>query len=178
MKRSLIMTTAAAITGLALAVTGCANGNSDGKSDGKKDAAGSDKGSGGGSSSGSSSASGSGADADRAVKLRQCLREHGVDAPDPEPGQDPRGMTLGGGADPQKMQEAMKTCGMGGPGSGKEPTQEEKDKELKWVRCMRENGIQLKDPEYNGGMKSAIEIPAGQEKTFEDAQKKCEAARS
>lgn len=178
MKRSLIMTTAAAITGLALAVTGCANGSSDGK----KDAAGSGKDGGSGSSSesssGSSSVSGSGADADRAVKMRQCLREHGVDAPDPEPGQDPRGMTLGGGADPQKMQEAMKECGMGGPGSGKEPTQEEKDKELKWVRCMRENGIQLKDPEYNGGMKSAIEIPAGQEKTFEDAQKKCEAARS
>ncbi|OEJ32411.1 hypothetical protein [Streptomyces subrutilus] len=168
MKRSLIMTTAAAVTGLALAVTGCAGG-SDGSDGGKKDSV-----SGGGSGSGS----GSGTDADNAVKMRQCLREHGIDAPDPEPGQDPRGMTVGGGVDPEKMQEAMKACGMGGPGSGKEPTQEEKDKELKWIRCMRDNGIQLKDPEYSGGARTGIEIPQGQEKAFEDAQKKCEAARS
>ncbi|MEU9253900.1 hypothetical protein AB0D66_18840 [Streptomyces sp. NPDC048270] len=163
MKRSLIMTTAAAITGLALAVTGCAGGSDGGTKD---------------SSSGGGSGSGSGTDADNAVKMRQCLREHGIDAPDPKPGQDPRGMTVGAGADPQKMQEAMKACGMAGPGSGKEPTQEEKDKELKWIRCMRDNGIQLKDPEYNGGARTGIEIPQGQEKAFEDAQKKCEAARS
>ncbi|MGR4884638.1 hypothetical protein ACIPUC_35240 [Streptomyces sp. LARHCF249] len=163
MKRSLIMTTAAAVTGLALAVTGCANGPTGGKQD---------------SASGGGSGSGSGTDADNAVKMRQCLREHGIDAPDPKPGQDPRGMTVGGGADPEKMQEAMKACGMGGPGSGKEPTQEEKDKELAWIRCMRENGVQLKDPEYSGGMRTGIEVPQGQEKAFEDARKKCEAARS
>lgn len=116
--------------------------------------------------------------ADNAVKMRQCLRENGIDVPDPEPGQDPRGMTIGGDADPQKMQEAMKKCGMStGTGAGKEPTQEEKDKELEWIRCMRENGVALKDPEYNGGMKSATEIPKGQEKAFEEAVKKCETAR-
>ncbi|MFJ6780807.1 hypothetical protein [Streptomyces yangpuensis] len=166
MKRSLIMSTAAVVTGLTLFATACANDTSEGK----------DSSASGGPGSGSGSG-GAGADADRAVKMRQCLREHGIDIPDPEPGQDPRGMTLGGGADPQKMQEAMKACGMQGPGSGKEPTQEEKDKELAWVRCMRENGIALKDPEYNGAARSAVEIPKGQEKAFEEAQKKCEAAR-
>lgn len=164
MKRSLIMTTAAVVTGLTLFATACTNDASE--AGGKKDASG-----------GSGSTGGAGAEADNAVKMRQCLREHGIDVPDPAPGQDPRGMTVGGGVDPQKMQEAMKACGMGGPGSGKEPTQEEKDKELKWIQCMRENGIALKDPEYNGGAKSAIEIPKGQEKAFEEAQKKCEAAR-
>ncbi|WP_285545962.1 hypothetical protein [Streptomyces lavendulae] len=161
MKRSLTMTTAAALTGLALFVTACTNS---GTPDGGKE------------SSASGGASGGGADADSAVKMRQCLREHGIDAPDPEPGQDPRGMTVGGGADPQKMQEAMKACGMKGPGSGEGPTQEQKDKELRWIRCMRENGVDLKDPEYSGGVKSATEIPKGQEKAFEEAQKKCEAA--
>ncbi|MFD7263633.1 hypothetical protein [Streptomyces sp. NPDC059874] len=162
MKRSLIMTTAAVVTGLTLFATACANDGSGGKKD---------------SGTNSGSNSGAGAEADNAVKMRQCLREHGIDAPDPAPGQDPRAMTVGGGADPQKMQEAMKACGMGGPGSGKEPTQEEKDKELKWIRCMRENGVALKDPEYNGGARTGIEIPQGQEKAFEDAQKKCEGAR-
>ncbi|MGW0395784.1 hypothetical protein ACWDYJ_33920 [Streptomyces sp. NPDC003042] len=166
MKRSLTMTTAAVLTGLTLFVTACTSG---GSSDGKKD------GSGGGNSS-SNGGSSSGADADKAVKLRQCLREQGIDAPDPAPGQDPRGMTVGGGVDPQKMQEAMKACGAQGPGSNGEPTQEQKDKELRWVQCMRKNGVDLKDPEYNAGMKNAIEIPKGQEKAFEDAQKKCEAA--
>ncbi|MGW2270031.1 hypothetical protein [Streptomyces yangpuensis] len=166
MKRSLIMSTAAVVTGLTLFATACANDTSEGKDSSASSGTGSGSGSGG-----------AGADADRAVKMRQCLREHGIDIPDPEPGQDPRGMTLGGGADPQKMQEAMKACGMQGPGSGKEPTQEEKDKELAWVRCMRENGIALKDPEYNGAARSAVEIPKGQEKAFEEAQKKCEAAR-
>ncbi|UQX02395.1 hypothetical protein [Streptomyces sp. RerS4] len=155
MKRSLTMTTAAALTGLALLVTACTNGAGSGK----------DGGTGGGE----------GNVADNAVKMRKCLREHGIDAPDPAPGQDPRAMTVGGGVDPQKMQEAMKACGMS-TGSGEGPTQEQKDKELLWIRCMRENGVDLKDPEYNGGMKSAVEIPKGQEKAFEEAQKKCEAA--
>ncbi|WP_042801500.1 hypothetical protein [Streptomyces sp. C] len=159
MKRSLTMTTAAALTGLALFVTACTNsGTADGGGGGKD-------GKGGG-----------GSDADNAVKTRQCLREHGIDAPDPGPGQNPNGMTVGGGADPQKMEEAMKACGMRTPGSGEGPTQEQKDKELRWVRCMRENGVYLKDPEYSGGMKSGIEVPKGQEKAFEEAQKKCEAA--
>ncbi|MGW6867180.1 hypothetical protein ACWGHM_24570 [Streptomyces sp. NPDC054904] len=171
MKRSLTMTTAAALTGLTLFVTACTNGGTSGGSDGKDgDGKGSSASGGGGKTNG-------GADADAAVKMRQCLREHGMDAPDPEPGQNPNGMTVGGGADPQKMEEAMKACGMSGPGAGKEPTQEEKDKELRWVQCMRKNGVDLKDPEYmSGGMKTGIEIPKGQEKAFEEAQKKCEAA--
>ncbi|MCY0916862.1 hypothetical protein OS965_01555 [Streptomyces sp. H27-G5] len=171
-QRSMTLGTAAVLTGLTLFVTACTGGTgaSDGSdgSDGKKDGAAGGTEAGGGGDSGKI--------ADDALKMRKCLREHGIDAPDPEPGQDPRGMTLGGGADPEKMQKAMEACGMKGPGSGAGPTQEEKDKELKWVRCMRENGVNLKDPEYTGGMKSATEIPKGQEKAFEEAQKKCEAA--
>ncbi|MET9610823.1 hypothetical protein ABZZ17_38035 [Streptomyces sp. NPDC006512] len=167
MKRSLTMTTAAVLTGLTLFVTACTNSGASDGSDGKKD----------GATGGSASGGGNGgADADAAVKMRQCLREHGIDAPDPKPGQNPNGMTVGGGADPQKMEEAMKACGMRTPGSGEEPTQEQKDKELRWVQCMRKNGVDLKDPEYHGGMKSGIEVPQGQEKAFEEAQKKCEAA--
>lgn len=105
MKRSLIMTTAAVVTGLTLFATACANDSPTGKKD--------SSGGGGGSSE---------TVADNAVKMRQCLREHGIDVPDPEPGQDPRGMTLGGDADPQKMQEAMKACRMStGSGAARSP---------------------------------------------------------
>ncbi|MFJ1863910.1 hypothetical protein ACIOD1_04700 [Streptomyces sp. NPDC088097] len=169
MNRSLTMTTATVLTGLALFVTACTNSGSSDK-DGESGTSSASGGSGG------TGGSGGGADADNGVKTRACLREHGVDAPEPKPGENPNGMTLGGGADPQKMQEAMKACGMQVPGSGEGPTQEQKDKELAWVQCMRKNGVDLKDPEYSGGMKSGIEVPKGQEKAFEEAQKKCEAA--
>ncbi|QES48762.1 hypothetical protein DEJ50_13970 [Streptomyces venezuelae] len=168
MKRSLTMTTAAALTGLTLFVTACTGGGGENKGD-KKDSA-------GGSSAGQNAGTDSGKVADDALKVRQCLRKQGIDVPDPEPGQDPRGLTLGSGADPQKMQKAMEACGMQGPGSGKGPTQEQKDKELKWVQCMRKNGVNLPDPTYQGSARSAIEIPKGQEKAFEEAQKKCETA--
>ncbi|MFG2879547.1 hypothetical protein ACGFYU_31830 [Streptomyces sp. NPDC048337] len=162
MKRSLIMTTAAAFTGLALAVTGCSAGNGSG----------SDKGSSGGGGNGPSAQQ-----IDDALKLRKCLRENGIDAPDPAPGQDPRGLALGGDVDQGKLQEAMKTCGAQGPGGGNGITQEQKDLALKQAQCMRANGVNVKDPEFRDNGMTPMEVPKGQEKAFEEAMKKCEAAR-
>ncbi|MFJ7156277.1 hypothetical protein ACIQUQ_15180 [Streptomyces sp. NPDC101118] len=169
------MTAAAVLTGLALLVTACTNSSSSGGSD----SAGSGSSSGSGSGSGSGSSAGGGADADAALKLRQCLRKQGLDVPDPKPGEDPRGMTLGGGsnADPQKFQKALEACGSGPKGGAGGPTQKEKDDQLKWVRCMRDNGIDLPDPSYEGGMTKATEIPKGQEEAFKKAMEKCNAGR-
>ncbi|MDJ0381436.1 hypothetical protein [Streptomyces sp. G-G2] len=173
MNRSLTMTTAAVFTGLALFATACSTTG-----------AGSDKkeGSANSSANGSGAGGGGGGDkqkiADDALKMRQCLRGEGIDAPDPKPGEDPRGMTVGGGADQEKLQKAMEKCGMKGPGSGGgAPSQEDADKELAWIQCMRKNGVDLKDPEPAvNGMKKATEIPKGQEKAFQDALPKCNAA--
>ncbi|MCX4526404.1 MULTISPECIES: hypothetical protein [unclassified Streptomyces] len=172
MNRSMTMTMAAALTGLTLFVTACTGGgSSDGKKDGKDDGKTSNASSGTGKGSGTS-----GADADKALKTRKCLREHGIDAPDPEPGQDPRGMTLGSGSeDPEALKKAFEACGMQAPGSG-EMSQADKDKALKWAKCMRDNGVNIPDPTFNGSAMSATQIPEGQEKAFEEAQKKCEAA--
>jgi hypothetical protein len=176
---SLTMTTAAVLTGLALLVTACTNSADGSGGSGGSGSAGS-AGSGEGSGSGSGSGTTSGADADAALKLRQCLRKQGLDVPDPEPGQDPRGMTLGGGAnnDPQKFQKALEACGSGPKGGAAGPTQEEKDSQLRWVRCMRDNGLNLPDPSFEGGMMKATEIPEGQEEAFKKAAEKCNAAGS
>ncbi|WP_051833592.1 hypothetical protein [Streptomyces katrae] len=165
------MTTAAALTGLTLFVTACTGGvGSDGK-DGKKEDSTENN-----ASSGGGSGTASGADADKALKTRKCLREHGMDAPDPEPGQDPRGMTLGSGSeDPEALKKAFDACGLQAPGTG-QMSQEQKDKALKWAKCMRDNGVNIPDPEFNGSAMSATQIPEGQEKAFEQAQKKCDAA--
>ncbi|MFD4132290.1 hypothetical protein [Streptomyces goshikiensis] len=170
------MTMAAALTGLTLFVTACTGGT--GSSDGKKDDTASQRNASGGSGTTGKGGAGTttGADADKALKTRKCLREHGIDAPDPEPGQDPRGMTLGSGSeDPEALKKAFDACGLQAPGSG-EISQADKDKALKWAKCMRDNGVNIPDPTFNGGAMSATQIPEGQEKAFEQAQKKCETA--
>ncbi|MFE2287819.1 hypothetical protein ACFXDJ_27095 [Streptomyces sp. NPDC059443] len=173
MKRSTTMTTAALLTGLTLFVTACTGGvgGSDGKKDEKKDSSNSagSNGSGGGNS---------GADADNALKMRKCLRDNGVDAPDPKPGEDPRGMTLGAGADQEVLKKAMDKCGMKGPGSGGEVSQADKDAALKSAKCMRDHGFDVPDPEFNGSMRSATSIPEGVDKDkFMDQLNKCSAGQ-
>ncbi|MET3985416.1 hypothetical protein [Streptomyces sp. PvR034] len=166
MKQSTTMTTAALLTGMALFVTACAGGvgGSDGKKDDKKESSNSASGGGGNS----------GADADKALKTRKCLRDNGIDAPDPKPGEDPRGMTLGaGGGDPEAMKKAFEKCGIQPPGSG-QISQADKDKALKTAKCMRDHGFDMKDPEFNGGAMSANAIPDGVDKdAFMAQMNKC-----
>jgi hypothetical protein len=165
MTMTMTMTAAAVVTGLALLVTACTGtGAGAGSPDGKK------------SGTPQANAGTTGQDGDRALKVRKCLREHGIDAPDPQPGQDPRGMTLGTGSeDPETLRKAFEACGMQAPGTGEMP-QQEKDKALKWARCMRDNGVNVPDPEFKGNAMSSTKIPEGQEQAFEEAQKKCQVA--
>ncbi|MFE4262524.1 hypothetical protein [Streptomyces sp. NPDC056883] len=164
MKRSTTMTAAALLTGLTLFVTACTGG-----------AGGSDKKEDGSSQSGGSGGSGGGADADNALKLRKCLRDNGVDAPDPKPGEDPRGMTVGAGADQEALKKAMEKCGMSAPGGGGgEISQAEKDKALAQAKCMREHGFDMPDPEFNGNARTGFSLPEGADKDkFMDQLNKC-----
>ncbi|MER7342568.1 hypothetical protein ABT403_32700 [Streptomyces sp. NPDC000075] len=166
---TMTMTAAGVVTGLALLVTACTGTGSSG---GGKDATGQNA----GASGKGDGKAGAGQDADKALRVRKCLREHGIDAPDPQPGQDPRGMTLGtGGEDPEALKKAFEACGMQAPGTGEMP-QADKDKALKWAKCMRDNGVNVPDPEFKGNAMSSTKIPEGQEQAFEEAQKKCQAA--
>ncbi|MFF3215372.1 hypothetical protein ACFYYB_32610 [Streptomyces sp. NPDC002886] len=163
MKRSTTMTAAALLTGLTLFVTACGGGT--GGSDKKED---------GSSQSGGAGGSGGAADADNALKLRKCLRDNGVDAPDPKPGEDPRGMTVGAGADQEALKKAMEKCGMSAPGGGGEIPQAEKDKALAQAKCMRDHGFDMPDPEFNGNSRTGFSIPDGVDKDkFMDQLNKC-----
>jgi len=52
---------------------------------------------------------------DKMRKTAQCMREHGVNMPDPDPNNP--GVTIGGpDQDPAKFEKAMKECGLGGAG--------------------------------------------------------------
>jgi hypothetical protein len=98
---------------------------------------------------------------DAAVAYARCMRENGVDMPDPvvTEGTD-GGMTIdqeGGtpvskeqmGAADQKCHHIMANARPGGPGA--ELSAEDLDKMLKFAQCMRAHGVDMPDPDPNGG---------------------------
>ncbi|MBN6056867.1 hypothetical protein JYK22_33375, partial [Nonomuraea sp. RK-328] len=86
------------------------------------------------------------------LKFAQCMREHGVEMDDPEPGGGIRIKSKKG--DEAKMQEAQKACGHFmeaaiGDAKGKMDPKA-RDNALKFAQCMREHGIDMKDPSSDG----------------------------
>ncbi|MBO2445770.1 hypothetical protein J4573_01580 [Actinomadura barringtoniae] len=165
--------TAAACGMAAVALLGAAcNGSGSGSGDGDKKGSGS-----------SNAASGNGSSMDQGLKLAKCMREHGVNMPDPKAGEDSHSISIGGdGSSPEKIQKAMDACRKV-PGTGlssqKELTQAQKDKMIKFAQCMRQNGVNMPDPKFSsgGGAAPAMRLPdAGPEKDkFDKANKACAA---
>jgi hypothetical protein len=91
---------------------------------------------------------------DAMLKYAQCMREHGVDMPDPEPG---GGISINGeGLSPEQMEAAQTACqkwmDMAEPADGgRELTEEEKQSFLEMAACMRERGYNFPDPVFDGG---------------------------
>jgi hypothetical protein len=157
-------------------------------------------GSSGASSDGVASAGGAatktGADDDKktdpekaGLDFARCMREHGVDMPDPKA--DAGGMVMiGPGGDPNVARssepepgfaEANKACehhlgGLIGEGPGQMDA-EAQDKALKFARCMRENGVDMPDPDFSGGgLRITIGGPGAagpDQETMRKAQEKC-----
>jgi hypothetical protein len=88
-------------------------------------------------------------------EFAKCMREHGIDMPDPEQG--PNGgfsqRIDGRNVDPDKMQAAQEACQdileqAGGFRGELDP--EQLDKLVEFAQCMREHGIDMPDPTTNG----------------------------
>ncbi len=91
-------------------------------------------------------------DSDRQIKFTECMRENGVDMPDPEPGGGVR-FRMGGDMDRNKMQEAMAKCRQYLPNGGEPPKMDAEQIEnmRKMAQCMRENGVpDFPDPDADG----------------------------
>ena len=93
-----------------------------------------------------------------ALAFAECMRDHGVDMPDPQVGSNGEfRVTVNGGRgslDMEQMQAAQEACQdlMPGPmGEPRELTPEEKDAMLGFAQCMRDNGIDMPDPVFEGG---------------------------
>ncbi|MFJ9886104.1 hypothetical protein ACIQRW_09590 [Streptomyces sp. NPDC091287] len=114
---------------------------------------------------------------DQALEHRKCLRDQGLDIPEPKPGQDGVGITIDGGSmNKKEMEKAFKACEDKAVGGGaKELTQAEKDKMVAFARCMRKNGFDMPDPKFDGGaMQAAPALKPKDMKKFEKANKACE----
>jgi hypothetical protein len=155
---------------LAVALAGCAG---DDGGDGIATA-------GGGTASPSATASEAAdlSDDERALKFAQCMREHGVDMPDPEPSSGGGvSIRVGPGADKDKVDAAMEACKQYSPAAGQsgkvDPQTAEKLRRL--ARCMRENGVpNFPDPNADGGIRISSDMGFDpNDPTFKAAQEKC-----
>jgi hypothetical protein len=96
-------------------------------------------------------------DADQGRKFAQCMRDNGVpDFPDPGPdgtfaGGDPESMRAV--LDSDKGRAALDKCRDLAPGGGEgrelDPAQQEQLRQ--WAQCMRDNGVDVPDPDPNSG---------------------------
>jgi hypothetical protein len=119
------------------------------------------------------------------LDFARCMRENGVDMPDPQFDGGKVTMTQRGGpgSDPEKMRTAEKACAKyrdavkppeGAP-SGEQQA-EFKKQALENARCMREHGIDMPDPQFseNGGVRMNLGKGIDPEsQKFKDAQKAC-----
>ncbi|RZQ61843.1 hypothetical protein [Amycolatopsis suaedae] len=114
-------------------------------------------------------------DEDKMREYARCMREHGVDMPDPQPGTNgmQQSIEIKKGEE-EKMRAAGEACRKLLPNGGeiKPPTPEELDKMRREAQCMREQGIDMPDPDPgNPGMRMGID--ASDPKKFEAAAEKC-----
>ncbi|MBX6386429.1 MAG: hypothetical protein IRZ07_26215 [Microbispora sp.] len=152
--------------GLALALAACGTGPAD---DGIASA--------GGAATGTDATASASATVDRQeaqLKFAQCMREHGVDMPDPGPDGRIRITTKKG--EQATTEKAIKACehfmkdAVGDKAGADDP--EVRDRMVKFAQCMREHGIDVPDPAPGQGIQ--LKIKKGQEKALEEAQKACE----
>lgn len=98
-----------------------------------------------------------------ALAWAKCMREHGVDVPDPEMGEGGRltirpGMAPGrrlDDVDSDAFREAMQECGRpfgrsGPPALSDEQREELQETMLEFAKCMREHGVDMPDPDFSG----------------------------
>lgn len=119
-------------------------------------------------------------DEDKMRNYAKCMREHGIDMPDPKTDGDAQGTISIDAGEGRPGEDKMKTaddaCRKLLPNGGeiKPPSPEELDKMRKEAKCMREHGVDFPDPDPGkGGAAIALGDANGDPKKFEEAAKAC-----
>jgi hypothetical protein len=117
---------------------------------------------------------------DDPLKFAQCMREHGVNMPDPDA--NGRVTIRAGKGEQTKVAAAQEACkkympGMGGKGSGPGVSKQDQAKFLRFAQCMRQHGVPMADPDFSGGgVEMRIKDPNGapDQAKADAAQKTCQ----
>ena len=93
----------------------------------------------------------------------KCMREHGIDMPDPQPGQRGIRLTAPEGVTPEEMEKAEGACrkhleDIEAPELTEEQQKEFQEAALAHARCMREHGIDIPDPTFDEDGRAEIRI--------------------
>jgi hypothetical protein len=80
---------------------------------------------------------------DMAVKFTQCLRENGLNVPDPEPGKGPMlKFDKNSGVTKAQVDKAMQACRQYNPQSQGSANPQQQENGRKYAECMRKNGVE------------------------------------
>jgi hypothetical protein len=119
-------------------------------------------------------------------KWADCMRKYGIEVEIKSNGKGGTSTRVGGPGskpmDKNKMDKAQADCKQyepgGGEGNRKPMSKEDQQKFLKFAQCMRDHGIPMEDPKFEGGgAQLGITTKKGQEPAqgkVEAAQKACE----
>jgi hypothetical protein len=124
---------------------------------------------------------------DAMLEFTECMREHGVDMPDPDTGGGGGPVIMrreaGSAADEEAFEEAQEECGSimedafgDRPQRDPEEEAEMQDNALAYAQCMRDHGIDFPDPDFSeGGM--AMRLGDGidpEDPDFIEAEEACQ----
>jgi len=130
---------------------------------------------------------------DAMLEFTDCMRDHGVDMPDPQTAEGGGGIAIkndaSGPGDMEAFEEAQEACGEilddafeERPQMDPEEEAEMRDNMLAFAECMRDHGIDMPDPEFESGG-GAFSVRVGEpgaggidpsDPDFEDAQEACQ----
>ena len=113
------------------------------------------------------------------VDFAQCMREHGIDFPDP--GSDGGPVKFEYRGSPEKMEAAQEACkefsDKARPQLSDEQQAEFKEAALEHARCMRDHGIDFPDPQFPAEGGAQIRLERGKvdpdDPEFKAAQEAC-----
>ena len=116
------------------------------------------------------------------LKFAQCMRENGIDFPDPQADAGPGLNKVGEGSTPEEIRAAERACekyrkDIKPPELSEEQQQEFKQAALEHARCMREHGIDFPDPTFSEDGGAQVRIGPGgvdpEDDDFKAAEKAC-----
>ncbi|PRX98071.1 hypothetical protein [Allonocardiopsis opalescens] len=124
---------------------------------------------------GGGAATGAAAAGEAMLAFYDCMRDHGIDVPDPDPN-NPRIDTSQFDMDDPATQEALQDCRSEMPNGGEPPpADEERMAAMRdFTACMQENGIDMPDPNADG----SLSMPEGADPNSAEFQEAMGACRS